>query len=77
MDKIGINLQIRSMENNIVQSLEQFPDVPIEVKRIILEKILEKITRDADIITEKEMETYKAKEPPVPRPTDGPDDDCH
>ncbi len=73
MDKIGINLQIRSMENNIVQSLEQFPDVPIEVKRIILEKILEKITRDADFVTEQEMNTYKAKDQPVPKP----DDDCH
>lgn len=59
MDKIGINLQIRSMENNIVQSLEQFPDVPIEAKRVVIEKIYEKILRDSDIITKQEMTEYE------------------
>lgn len=59
MDKIGINLQIRSMENNIVQSLEQFPDVPIEAKRVVIEKIYEKILRDSDLVTKQEMVEYE------------------
>ena len=59
MEKIGINLQIRSMENNIVQSLEQFPDVPIETKRVVIEKIYEKILRDSDLVTKQEMVEYE------------------
>lgn len=59
MEKIGINLQIRSMENNIVQSLEQFPDVPIEAKRVVIEKIYEKILRDSDLVTKQEMVEYE------------------
>ena len=59
MEQIGINLQIRSMENNIVQSLDQFPDVPIEAKRVVLEKIYEKILRDSDIVTKQEMAEYE------------------
>lgn len=59
MDKIGINLQIRSMENNIVQSIEQFPDVPIEAKRVVIEKIYEKILRDSDLVTKQEMAEYE------------------
>lgn len=47
------------MENNIVQSLEQFPDVPIEAKRVVIEKIYEKILRDADLVTKQEMVEYE------------------
>lgn len=47
------------MENNIVQSLEQFPDVPIEAKRVVIEKIYEKILRDSDLVTKQEMVEYE------------------
>lgn len=47
------------MENNIVQSLEQFPDVPIEAKRVVIEKIYEKILHDSDLVTKQEMVEYE------------------
>jgi len=60
---MGINLQIRNLENRIVSALNEYNEVPIEVKRIILQGLLNKINNDADIITNSElMEYQKEKE---------------
>jgi len=56
---MGINLQIRNLENSIVSSLNAYSEVPIEAKRVILQGILEKITADADRVAQKELIEYQ------------------
>lgn len=56
---MGINLQIRNLENSIVSSLNAYSEVPIEAKRVILQGILDKITVDADRVAQKELMEYQ------------------
>ena len=44
---MGINLQVRNLENHIIQALNEF-NLPIEVKRVVLQGILEKIVNEAN-----------------------------
>lgn len=55
---MGINLELRNLENHIIAALNN-SKAPIEGKRIILQSALNKITTDADKITEQELMEYK------------------
>lgn len=59
MANIGINLQIRNMENRMIQALNEFPDVPIEVKRIAVQGVEARIIIEADRQTQLEMDQYE------------------
>ena len=59
MANIGINLQIRNMENRLIQALNEFPDVPIEVKRIAVQGVESRILIEADRQTQLEMDQYE------------------
>ena len=59
MANIGINLQIRNMENRMIQALNEFPDVPIEVKRIAAQGVESRILIEADKQTQLEMDQYE------------------
>ena len=59
MANIGINLQIRNMENRMIQALNEFPDVPIEAKRIAVQGVEARILIEADRQTQLEMDQYE------------------
>lgn len=58
--KLGINLLVRNLENHLNMVLNDYQDVPIEMQRIVIENILEKITKTADQITKQELNEYQA-----------------
>ena len=55
---MGINLRVRNLENNLKSILNEYSDVPIEMKRIVVNGILEQITAQADLVTKQEMAEY-------------------
>lgn len=55
---MGINLRVRNLENNLKSILNEYSDVPIEMKRIVVNGILEQITTQADLVTKQEMAEY-------------------
>ncbi len=55
---MGINLRVRNLENNLKSILNEYSDVPIEMKRIVVNGILEQITSQADLVTKQEMAEY-------------------
>ncbi len=57
---MGINLQVRNLENHIIQALNEF-NLPIEVKRVVLQGILEKIVNEANAVTREELEDFNRK----------------
>lgn len=57
---MGINLQVRNLENHIIQALNEF-NLPIEVKRVVLQGILEKIVNEANVVTREELEDFNRK----------------
>lgn len=59
-DKImmGINLKVRNLENHLNMVLNDYKDVPIEIQRIIVGNILEKLTCAADKVTQYELNEY-------------------
>lgn len=57
---MGINLQVRNLENHIIQALNEF-NLPIEVKRVVLQGILEKIVNEANAVTREELEDFNKK----------------
>ena len=57
---MGINLQVRNLENHIIQALNEF-NLPIEVKRVVLQGILEKIVNEANVVTREELEDFNKK----------------
>lgn len=59
MDTNYINLRIRNFENNINTILNDYSDIPIEAKRIVLDKVSSVITAVADIQAKKELDDYQ------------------
>ncbi len=57
---MGINLQVRNLENHIIQALNEF-NLPIEVKRVVLQGILEKVVNEANAVTREELEDFNKK----------------
>ena len=57
---MGINLQVRNLENHIIQALNEF-NLPIEVKRVVLQGILEKIVNEANAVTREELEDFNKR----------------
>ena len=57
---MGINLQVRNLENHIIQALNEF-NLPIEVKRVVLQGILEKIVNEANVVTREELEDFNKR----------------
>lgn len=60
LPKLGINLLVRNLENHLNMVLNDYKEVPIEMQRIVVENILEKITKTADQITKQELDEYHA-----------------
>ena len=60
IQKLGINLQIRNLENELVNVLNLFSSVPIEAQRTVLQGLTDKISALADKQITAEMENYKS-----------------
>ena len=58
--KLGINLLVRNLERNLTAVLNDFRDVPIEMQRIVMQGLLDKITNIADQTAQKELAEYHA-----------------
>ncbi len=58
--KLGINLLVRNLENHLNMVLNDYQEVPIEMQRIVVQNILEKLTQAADKITKQELDEYHA-----------------
>lgn len=56
---MGINLLVRNLERNLTAVLNDYKDVPIEMQRIVVQGLLNKITNIADQTTQKEFMDYK------------------
>lgn len=57
--KLGINLLVRNLERNLTAVLNDYKDVPIEMQRIVMQGLLDKITNIADQTTQKELAEYQ------------------
>lgn len=58
---MGDNLKIRMFRENLLKVIDM-SDLPIEVKRMTLEMILQEATKVADKRVQEELKEYKAKE---------------
>lgn len=56
--KLGINLLVRNLERNLTAVLNDYREVPIEMQRIVMQGLLDKITNIADETTKKELADY-------------------
>lgn len=57
--KLGINLLVRNLERNLTAVLNDYRDVPIEMQRIVMQGLLDKITNIADQTAQKELAEYQ------------------
>lgn len=57
--KMGINLLVRNLERNLIMVLNDYKEVPIEMQRIVMQGLLEKITNVADKTTQQELTEYQ------------------
>lgn len=56
---MGMNLLVRNLERNLTAVLNDYRDVPIEMQRIVMQGLLDKITNIADQTAQKELAEYQ------------------
>lgn len=59
---MGVNLRARSFDNNLRTLVNEYSDLPIEIKRVILNGVLDRINLEADLVVQHELKEFEQEQ---------------